>query len=80
MLHPEVTAAQAGGYGLECADPRDFLNTTDVYEVSGVDLRRWDTGIHLYGIEGRFNATCFYPVTACPTTVPTQTKQRKEDS
>ena len=61
-MNDEVSEAQAKGYGLTCADPREKINPDAVYEVSGVDVRRWATGIYLIGVEGRFNSVCFHGV------------------
>lgn len=65
-LNGEISEAQAKGYGLACADPREFLDKDEVYEVSGVDVRRFATGIYLIGVEGRFNSVCFYGVPEFP--------------
>lgn len=59
MLNDEITEAQAQGYGLKCDDPRDALEPGVLYEVTGIDVRRFATGIYLLGIDGRFNAVCF---------------------
>ena len=58
VLNEEISEAQAKGYGLACEDPRE-LEFDRVYEVSGVDVRRFATGIYLHGVEGRFNSVCF---------------------
>lgn len=61
-LNEEISEAQAKGYGLACADPREKLEPDREYEVSGVDVRRWATGIYVVGVEGRFNSVCFQAV------------------
>lgn len=58
-LNEEVSDAQAAGYGLACEDPRKLQLDKD-YEVSGIDVRRFSTGIYLQGVEGRFNSFCFH--------------------
>lgn len=61
-LNEDISDAQASGYGLTCEDPRAVLKPSQKYEVSGVDLRRFSTGIYLLGVEGRFNSVCFHSV------------------
>ena len=58
-LNDLVSDAQAKGYGLSCEDPRK-LDPEKEYEVSGIDVRRFATGIYFVGVEGRFNSVCFY--------------------
>ena len=58
-LNEDVSDAQAAGYGLACEDPRG-LDPDIAYEVSGIDVRRFATGIYLVGVEGRFNSVCFH--------------------
>ena len=59
MLNDEITEAQAQGYGLACEDPREALELGVYYEVVGIDVRRFATGIYLQGVDGRFNSVCF---------------------
>ena len=58
-LNEMISEAQARGYGLLCDDPRKRIELGKVYEVSGIDVRRFATGIYLVGVEGRFNSVCF---------------------
>ncbi len=61
-LNEEISDAQAQGYGLACEDPRGKLNCGTVYEVSGIDVRRWASRVYVLGVEGRFNSACFHAV------------------
>ena len=60
ILNDEINEAQAQGYGLECEDPRVALEPDTLYEVVGIDVRRFATGIYLQGVDGRFNSVCFH--------------------
>ena len=62
MLNEEISDPQAAGYGLVCDDPRETLEQGVRYEISGVDVRRFQSGIYLVGQEGRFNSACFHAV------------------
>ena len=62
MLNEEISDPQAQGYGLKCDDPRKTLDQGVKYEISGVDVRRFQSGIYLVGQEGRFNSVCFHAV------------------
>ena len=62
MLNEEISDPQAQGYGLRCDDPRKTLEQGVKYEISGVDVRRFQSGVYLVGQEGRFNSVCFHAV------------------
>lgn len=62
VFKKEITEQQANGYfndELGCDDPRKTLFPGVVYEVEGVDVRKWITYLYLRNEEGRFNAACF---------------------
>ena len=61
-LNEEINEGQAQGYSLLCEDPRALLSTDEVYEIYGIDVRRYATGIYLVGVKGRFNSVCFHAV------------------
>jgi len=59
-LNDNISDAQAQGYHIACDDPRKHCSAEAVYEVVGVDVRRWATAIYLQGIDGKFNSVCFH--------------------